>query len=153
MKKIAIILAVLFAAIGCQKAETPDVKIKVSFNDIAGSWMLQSYDDGNTLAEGAFQYLNIVRKTREFQEYVKLESQYPVKKVGKIDLSQDEEDNNIVSGLYTNQLSEGWSHKYIITEISETMMKWMAQDDPTVVLVYVKAEIPADILDRFPEEE
>ncbi len=152
MKKIAIILAVVFAAIACEKPNTPELGIKVSFDDISGSWMLQSYDDGNTLADGAFQYLNIVRKTGEFQEYVKLDSQYPRKKVGRIDLSQDEEDNNIIRGLYTDVLSEEWSHKYVIAEISKTRMKWVAEDDPTVVLVYVKAEIPADILERFPEE-
>ncbi len=158
MKRIAIIFAVVMAAISCQKpAEEENVQLPVNYNNVSGTWKLDAYD-GNSLDEGVFQYINFERKAvenspfRTFQEYSNIASQYPVKKEGRYLLSETEEGKDVIEGLYPNELSKEWNHKYIIVLLTEEKMVWVAQDDPSVENVYVRAEIPEDILKNFPVE-
>ncbi len=158
MKRIAIIFAVLMAAFSCQKpAEETIVRLDVNYNNVSGSWKLVSFD-GNRLDEGVFQYINLERKAvsfqlREFQEYTNIDTQYPVRKIGRYELSETEEGTDIIRGLYPAELSREWNHSYAITDLTESTMTWTAEDDPTIVNVYERAEIPADIIDSFPTEE
>ncbi len=153
MKKIAIILVALMAAIACEKTTETVEKLKVTYNDVAGSWKLVSFDEGNNIGDGTFHYINLDRRTKEFQTYSNLNSQYPVRKIGEYQLSETEEGDNIIRGLYTMEVSKEWDHKYVITELTEDRMVWVAQDDNGIVNVYVRAEIPEEIINSFPSEE
>ncbi len=158
MKRIAIIFAVLMAAVSCQKpAEDPIVRLDVNYNNISGSWKLVTFD-GNKLDGGVFQYINFERKAvsfqlREFQEYSNIDSQYPVRKIGRYELSETEDGSDLIRGLYPDELSREWNHSYVITDLTESTMTWTAEDDPAIVNVYERAEIPSEILDAFPVEE
>ncbi len=153
MKRIAILAVVLFAAMACEKPvqEDPIVYLEVNYNNISGSWALDSYD-GEALADGVFQYLNFERASKEFQEYTNISSQYTVSKSGKYQLSDTEYGQTRIRGTYPMELEKEWNHAYIISELTADRMVWTAEDDETLVNVYVRAEIPSDITGEPAEE-
>ncbi len=153
MKKIAILAAALLAAMACDKNDQtePIVYLEVNYNNISGSWALDSYD-GEALAEGVFQYLNFERASKEFQEYTNINSQYTVTKTGDYQLSETEDYRTRIRGTYPMELEKEWNHAYIISELTADRMVWTAEDDATLVNVYVRTSIPADITGEPAEE-
>ena len=66
MKKItkfAMALIVAIAAFACSKEENRGAEyLDVTYNNIAGVWSLQSFDNGVELGEGTYRYLVLDRK-------------------------------------------------------------------------------------------
>ena len=46
----------------------------------------------------------------------------------------------------TYDYGEGlWSHKYLVKELTETSMKWIAVDDPAFIQKFVRTSIPSEL--------
>lgn len=147
MKKILKfgILAVLAvsALCSCTDENTAEevVYLPVTANNISGTWQLAE-QAGAPLAEGAYVYLDIVRRDTEFTVY---------EKVGTFATDIDtgiysiDEETGVISGRYDHSYTD-WNHSYVISELTADRMVWTATDDATDVSVYVRVDsIPEDI--------
>ncbi len=76
---------------------------------------------------------------------------------GAYELNSDEDNGDVISGIYyyTLDTNDAWSHEYVVSELHEQTMKWVALDDATEVRLYTRCtEVPGDIVagSRMPKQ-
>ncbi|MBQ3209814.1 MAG: hypothetical protein IJB23_08375 [Alistipes sp.] len=139
-------IALLFAALALCSCDKPDnnqsdMLIEVTPTTLAGLWMLESYDNGKTLAEGTFVYIDFVRSDRSYTIYQNVGSMYTQTITGNYFIDIDSELGAVIRGNYgTDEYNYfDWSHRYIVQMQSDTM-RWIAKDDPENISVYIRVD-------------
>ena len=145
MKKItkfAMALIVAIAAFACSKEENRGAEyLDVTYNNIAGVWSLQSFDNGVELGEGTYRYLVLDRKERRFVSYDNLSSMEVYKNSGRYDIITD--GAAIIYGMYDFGRGD-WEHSYYVRNLTQDSMVWVATDDESITRVYVRASLPEE---------
>lgn len=136
MNKITKILALAFMAVAsmaCNKIEDPQGNgsepLEVNTNNISGKWELVEWN-GAPMAEGTYVYMDIERG-KTYTMYQNLDSFKNIPHVitGSYNLAADPELGAIIRGSYDHDNGD-WSHRYIIKDLYENEMLWVAKDDP-----------------------
>ena len=146
--RIAVILMALTALTfsGCNNPEPPSPFLEVTPNNIAGTWMLESFN-GVAPAEGSYVYLELTRKDRSFKIFQNTDSAYTRVLTGNYNIYTDN-NASIIRGMYDYQQGY-WASRYIIELLTEDHMTWIALDDPTNICEYVRADIPEEIYSAY----
>lgn len=147
--RIAVILMALAALTfsSCDKPEIPSAFLEVTPNNIAGTWMLETFN-GVSLAEGNYVYMEFIRKDRTFKIFQNTDSAYTRVLTGSYNIYTDNEAGSVIRGIYDYQQGY-WASRYVIKDLTESRMCWVALDDETNVCVYVRADIPKDIYSAY----
>ena len=147
--KIAVILMAIAALTfsSCDKPEVPSDFLEVTPNNIAGTWVLESFN-GVAPAEGSYVYMEIIRKDRTFKIFQNTDSAYTRVLTGSYNIYTDNEVGSVIRGMYDYQQGY-WASRYVIKELTKTQMCWVALDDETNVCVYVRADIPEKIYSAY----
>ena len=143
IKKISILLAAVLLA-SCAEKEEPIVYLDVNAHTISGSWQLVEWS-GVTMNENTYMYVNFVRNDRTYTMYHNLDSFSDVPHVatGSFYIETDLELGAVIRGNYDYD-SGDWAHRYIVKDLTETEMTWIAKDDNTYVQKFVRVDsIPA----------
>ena len=136
MNKIKKTLALAFMAVAsmaCNKIEDPQGNglepLEVNTNNISGKWELVEWN-GAPMAEGTYVYMDIERG-KTYTMYQNLDSFKNIPHVitGSYNLAADPELGAIIRGSYDHDNGD-WSHRYIIKDLYENEMFWVAKDDP-----------------------
>ncbi len=136
---------------GCSSDdEVVEPQLDVTPHNISGTWQLESWHNGAELAEGAYFYLELIRKDRCFKSYDNIESALPRYRTGEFNIETDPELGAVIRGMYDYSGGD-WNHRYIVKSLTASKMIWVAKDDPNEVSVYVRAEIPSEVLDAVKE--
>lgn len=152
LRNIMALTAALMAVISCEKVVDggdEELRLEVNANNISGQWELGSWN-GGTLEEGTYVYIDIVRNDRTYTMYQNIDSFSDVPHVvtGSYYIENDPETGAVIRGNYDYD-SGDWGHRYIITDLTRSMMTWEAKDDSTFVQVWHRVEsIPV----ALPEE-
>ena len=136
MNKITKILALAFmavASIACNKIDDPQGNgpepLEVNTNNISGKWELFE-GNGAPMAEGTYVYIYIERgKTYTMYQNLDSFNNIPHVITGSYNLAADPELGAIIRGRYDHDNGD-WSHRYIIKDLYENEMFWVAKDDP-----------------------
>ena len=142
MKRYLTILFAALALCGCNKNYEPtEVLVDVTPTNLAGVWMLESFDSGKTLAEGNFVYIEFVRADRSYTLYQNVGSMYTQTMSGSYFIEIDPAYGAIIRGNYgTDEYNYfDWSHRYIVTMTADRM-RWEAKDDKQNVSIYVRVD-------------
>ena len=143
MRKYITLLFAALALCSCNRPspEAVDPLIDVTPTTLAGLWMLESYDNGKTLAEGTFVYIDFVRSDCSYTIYQNVGSMYTQTMRGNYFIEIDSELGAVIRGNYgTDEYNYfDWSHRYIVQMRSNTM-RWVAKDDPENVSVYIRVD-------------
>lgn len=138
-----IMFVALFASCNKENVETT-VYETVNYATINGTWTLTEFN-GKALEEGQYVYITFDRKEHTFEMYDNMGSMYSHKSTGTFEISEDDELGYILTGEYDFS-HDSWN-EYIVSEMTDTTMKWTVKDNPEDVSVYTKCEeIPEDIL-------
>lgn len=139
IKKISILLAAVLLA-SCAEKEEPIVYLDVNAHTISGSWQLVEWN-GVSLNETTYMYVNFVRNDRTYTMYHNLDSFSDVPHVatGSFYIETDLELGAVIRGNYDYD-SGDWAHRYIVKDLTETEMTWIAKDDNTYVQKFVRVE-------------
>lgn len=138
-------LTILFAALvlcSCNNTNEPtEVLVDVTPTNLAGVWMLESFDNGKSLADGDFVYIEFVRSDRSYTLYQSVGSMYTQTMTGNYFIEIDPAYGAIIRGNYgTDEYNYfDWSHRYIVTMTADRM-RWVAKDDEQNVSVYVRVD-------------
>jgi hypothetical protein len=144
--KIAVILLSAFAFCSCVEKEEPIVYLDVNAHTISGSWQLVEWS-GVSLNETTYMYVDFVRNDRTYTIYQNLDSFTDVPHVvtGSFYIETDLELGAVIRGNYDHD-SGDWAHRYIVKNLTETEMTWIAKDDETYVQKFVRVDsIPVDV--------
>lgn len=138
--KIAVILLSAFAFCSCVEKEEPIVYLDVNAHTISGSWQLVEWS-GVSLNETTYMYVDFVRNDRTYTIYQNLDSFANVPHVvtGSFYIETDLELGAVIRGNYDHD-SGDWAHRYIVKNLTETEMTWIAKDDETYVQKFVRVE-------------
>lgn len=142
MKKyLMILLAAILCSCNNNNYEQTETLIDVTPTSLAGVWMLESYDNGKTLAEGNFVYIEFVRSNRSYTLYQNVGSMYTQTMSGNYFIETDPNYGAIIRGNYgaSDHNYFDWSHRYIVSMTADRM-RWQAKDDAENVSVYVRVE-------------
>ena len=103
--------------------------------------MLESFDNGKSLADGDFVYIEFVRSDRSYTLYQNVGSMYIQTMTGNYFIEIDPAYGAIIRGNYgTDEYNYfDWSHRYIVTMTADRM-RWVAKDDEQNVSVYVRVD-------------
>ena len=137
MNKITKILALAFMAVAsmaCNKIDDPQDNgpepLEVNTNNISGKWELVEWN-GAPMAEGTYVYMDIERgKTYTMYQNLDSFNNIPHVITGSYNLAADPELGAIIRGSYDHDNGD-WSHRYIIKDLYENEMLWVAKDDPS----------------------
>jgi hypothetical protein len=137
MNKITKILALAFMAVAsmaCNKIDDPQDNgrepLEVNTNNISGKWELVEWN-GAPMAEGTYVYMDIERgKTYTMYQNLDSFSDIPHVITGSYNLATDPELGAIIRGSYDHDNGD-WAHRYIIRDLYENEMLWVAKDDPS----------------------
>ena len=137
MNKITKILVLAFMAVAsmaCNKIDAPQDNgpepLEVNTNNISGKWELVEWN-GAPMAEGTYVYMDIERgKTYTMYQNLDSFSDIPHVITGSYNLATDPELGAIIRGSYDHDNGD-WSHRYIIKDLYENEMLWVAKDDPS----------------------
>lgn len=140
---LLMLFAVSFAACSDDE-EYVEPQLEVTHHNIAGEWKLQSWSNGQPVADGCYLYLELVRKDATFTIYDNLDSFQTVVTKGRFVVENDPELGAVIRGEYEAGGGD-WNHRYIITSLTAHEMIWVATDDPQDVSVYLREEIPAEL--------
>ena len=147
MKRVVkfLMFIVTLVANGCSRPEYNGSEyLDVTPNNIKGTWRLESYDNGEQLAEGSYYYIVFDRAKRTFVSYDNTESMEVRKRTGRYDIYTD--GAAIIFGDYDYGLGPNdWEHRYYVRDLTADRMVWVAIDDESIVQVYVRAELPESI--------
>ena len=115
--------------------------VDVTPTNLAGVWMLESFDNGKSLADGDFVYIEFVRTDRSYTLYQSVGSMYTQTMTGNYFIEIDPAYGAIIRGNYgTDEYNYfDWSHRYIVTMTADRM-RWEAKDDKQNVSVYVRVD-------------
>ena len=125
-------LTILFAALvlcSCNNTnEQTEVLVDVTPTNLAGVWMLESFDNGKSLADGDFVYIEFVRSDRSYTLYQSVGSMYTQTMTGNYFIEIDPAYGAIIRGNYgTDEYNYfDWSHRYIVTMTADRM-RWEAR--------------------------
>ena len=138
--KIAVILLSAFAFCSCVEKEEPIVYLDVNAHTISGSWQLVEWS-GVSLNETTYMYVDFVRNDRTYTIYQNLDSFANVPHVvtGSFYIETDLELGAVIRGNYDHD-SGDWVHRYIVKNLTETEMTWIAKDDETYVQKFVRVD-------------
>ena len=151
MNKITKILVLAFMAVAsmaCNKIDAPQDNgpepLEVNTNNISGKWELVEWN-GSPMAEGTYVYMDIERgKTYTMYQNLDSFSNIPHVITGSYNLATDPELGAIIRGSYDHDNGD-WSHRYIIKDLYENEMLWVAKDDPAFTQKFVRiASIPVE---------
>ena len=151
MNKITKILALAFMAVAskaCNKIEDPQGNgpepLEVNTNNISGKWELVEWN-GAPMAEGTYVYMDIERgKTYTMYQNLDSFSNIPHVITGSYNLATDPELGAIIRGSYDHDNGD-WSHRYIIKDLYENEMLWVAKDNPAFTQKFARiASIPVE---------
>ena len=141
IKSIAVVLLTL-ATMACEKISQTETKIplEVNTNNISGKWQLVEWN-GETLTEGTYVYLDIIRQDRTYTMYQNMDSFFNVSHVvtGSYVLYTEPTQGAIIRGTYDHD-SGDWAHRYIVKALYADEMLWVATDDPTFTQTYIRVE-------------
>ena len=137
MNKITKILVLAFMAVAsmaCNKIDDPQGNgpepLEVNTNNISGKWELVEWN-GAPMAEGTYVYMDIERgKTYTMYQNLDSFSNIPHVITGSYNLATDPELGAIIRGSYDHDNGD-WAHRYIIKDLYENEMLWVAKDDPS----------------------
>ena len=137
MNKITKILALAFMAVAskaCTKIDDPQDNgrepLEVNTNNISGKWELVEWN-GAPMAEGTYVYMDIERgKTYTMYQNLDSFSNIPHVITGSYNLATDPELGAVIRGSYDHDNGD-WAHRYIIKDLYENEMLWVAKDDPS----------------------
>ena len=145
MKKILTfisIIAMAFVSMSCEK-EQHDIQpepLEVNTNNISGKWELVEWN-GAHMAEGTYVYMDIERgKTYTMYQNLDSFSNIPHVITGSYNLAIDPELGAIIRGSYDHDNGD-WSHRYIIKDLYENEMLWVAKDDPAFTQKFRRVSI------------
>ena len=97
--------------------------IEVNANNISGTWVDEN--DENHI-------ITLVRKDKTYTLQMNGETF-----TGCYNLQTNENDDVIIRGNYDYNSSD-WEHRYIIQDLTETSMRWVATDDSAIAYNFVK---------------
>ncbi len=121
------------------------VYLEVNYASLNGTWMLTEWN-GEELEDGQYVYITFNRREHTFEMYENMGSMYSHKTTGTFEIEEDDDLGYIISGQYDYSRNE-WS-EYIISEMTDTTMKWTNKDDESDVCVYTRCdEVPEDIVE------
>ena len=137
MNKITKILVLAFMAVAsmaCNKIDDPQDNgpepLEVNTNNISGKWELVEWN-GAPMAEGTYVYMDIERgKTYTMYQNLDSFSDIPHVITGSYNLATDPELGAIIRGSYDHDNGD-WAHRYIIRDLYDNEMLWVANDDPS----------------------
>ena len=137
MNKIIKILALAFMAVAsmaCNKIDDPQDNgpepLEVNTNNISRKWELVEWN-GAPMAEGTYVYMDIERgKTYTMYQNLDSFSDIPHVITGSYNLATDPELGAIIRGSYDHDNGD-WAHRYIIRDLYDNEMLWVAKDDPS----------------------
>jgi hypothetical protein len=139
-------ITLLFAALtlcSCVKNETEQSEplVDVTPVNLAGVWMLTSFDGGATLQESDYVYICFDRSDRTYTIYQNIGTMYCEVKSGRYFVETDPMLGAVIRGNYgTDEYNFfDWSHRYIV-ELRATTMRWTATDDRQNVSVYTRVD-------------
>lgn len=141
IKKILILLLSAAALLSCTaEKEEPVVYLDVNAHNISGSWKLVEWN-GTALDASTYMYVNFVRNDKTFTIYQNLDSFNDVPHVatGSFYIETDMELGAVIRGAYDYD-SGDWAHRYIVSELTATGMKWTAKDDRSYVQVFERVD-------------
>ena len=124
--------------------EYQEPTLDVTPNNIAGSWRLESWSAGE-LAEGSYVYIEFERADRTFTMYQNLDSAEARTLTGRYYIENAADAGAIIRGNYDHGVGE-WSHRYYVRNLTADSMTWVAKDNADDVTVYVRCEIPAELV-------
>ena len=137
-------MMVTAVAVSCNdKEDYVEPTLDVTPNNIAGCWSLDSWSGGE-LSEDSYVYIDFVRADKTYTLYQNIDSQYMRAITGHYFIYTDDEKGAIIRGNYDYGNGD-WSHRYVVTELTEGRMVWTALDNPTDVSVYIRATLPSDL--------
>ncbi len=139
---------------GFQSCSDDDKKIiepslEVNYANIAGTWMLAEWNNGEPVNTDTYCYIYFDRKERTFKMYQKFDSMYARCITGTYNIDKDKELGYIINGIYDYGMGE-WNNSYIVTNLyASGTMVWTAKDDKENVCKYIRCDaIPQDIIDE-----
>ena len=131
-------------AVSCNdKEDYVEPTLDVTPNNIAGCWSLDSWSGGE-LSEDSYVYIDFVRADKTYTLYQNIDSQYMRAITGHYFIYTDDEKGAIIRGNYDYGNGD-WSHRYVVTELTEGRMVWTALDNPADVSIYVRATLPSNL--------
>ena len=137
-------VAALFTMAACTEKIEHHGYLDVTPNNIAGSWRLES-SCGEALAEGLYVYIDFNRKERTFEMYQNTDSFSTRYVSGRYYIYTDDNYGAVIRGDY--DFGNGaWEHRYVVTDLSKERMTWTALEDESYVDVYIRCDIPEEIL-------
>lgn len=145
IKSIFAVLAVALVSVACGKEEPVATYLEVTPNNISGEWKLVQWS-GEALDADTYFYIDLVRKDRKYTIYQNFDSMgdMPHKITGEFNIELSDFGDPIIRGSY--DYSEGfWSHRYMVTKLTETSMVWTAVDDESFVQKFERCTIPAEL--------
>ena len=151
MNKITKILVLAFMAVAsmaCNKIDDPQDNgpepLEVNTNNISGKWELVEWN-GAPMAEGTYVYMDIERgKTYTMYQNLDSFSDIPHVITGSYNLATDPELGAIIRGSYDHDNGD-WAHRYIIKDLYENEMLWVAKDNPAFTQKFARiASIPVE---------
>lgn len=150
MKRIFTLMLLSLAVVmgGCEKDNTyEDPGLDVSLYNIAGVWKLATWNGGTELAEGSYVYVELsYRDGNTFTIYQNLDSFGPRRITGSYSLYTDDALGAVIRGMYDYENGD-WANRYVIRDLYEDRMTWIAVGDETNVSEYVRCEaVPEEIL-------
>ena len=135
-----------FVSMSCEK-EQHDIQpepLEVNTNNISGKWELVEWN-GAPMAGGTYVYMDIERgKTYTMYQNLDSFSDIPHVITGSYNLATDPELGAIIRGSYDHDNGD-WAHRYIIKDLYENEMLWVAKDDPAFSQKFARiASIPVE---------
>lgn len=152
--KISLLLLLAVGFTGCDDDNSyEDPGLEVTLYNLSGTWKLETWNNGETLADGSYVYIELsYRDGNEFTIYQNLDSFGPRRITGVYNLYTDDALGSILRGMYDYENGD-WSHRYIVSDLFADRMTWTATDDAQNVSLYVRCDgIPQEILDQYKDE-
>lgn len=152
--KIALLLLFAVGMTACDDDKSyEDPGLEVSLYNLSGTWKLESWNNGEALADGSYVYIELsYRDGNEFTIYQNLDSFGPRRITGVYNLYTDDSLGSIIRGMYDYENGD-WAHRYVIRDLFSDRMTWIATDDAQNVSVYTRCDaIPQEILDAYKDE-
>ena len=137
---IAMAAALMLSACDPNDLSQPVTYLEVNAHNISGTWELAEWN-GTALAEGTYVYLDIVRNDRTYTMYQNLDTFKDVPHIltGSYFIETDPEYGAVIRGNYDHD-SGDWAHRYIVRNLTENEMTWIAKDDGTFVQKFVRVD-------------
>lgn len=124
--------------------------LEVTPNNISGVWQLVDVN-GATLPDGAYLYVEYIRKDKKFVIYQKFDSMYPRRITGTYSIENDKKKGAILSGVYDYGNGK-WNNRYIVSELYEDELVLVSDSETGTekeTCKYIRCnEVPEEILEQ-----